>query len=194
VAPATDRGRSGMTAMRRFALLCVACFLAAACGTRDAGAERGSADAPRSAPPPASVIPASDDPPGCLHYEPSKSVLRGTLTRVIRYGPPNFGEDTLHDERLTVPILRLDSVIAVCGSPNDEQNSESERDVREVQLVARGSARRPLPRSGDVVVYGELFHWITGWHFTHVLLTVDSIRPDRPAPPRRGGGLHPADG
>jgi|GEM_PF-4198418 len=185
--------------MLRWALLCVAAFSAAACGGRDADAPHRAgpglrppptaAAAPPSAPP-APVAAVPDDPPGCLHYEPSKAVLRGTLTRVIRYGPPNFGEDTLHDERLTVPILRLDSAIAVCGSPDDDVNSESERDVREVQLVERGSARRPLPRSGDVVVYGELFHWITGWHFTHVLLTVDSIRPIVP----RGGGPHPGNG
>jgi hypothetical protein len=174
-----------VTAMRRSALLCVACFFVA-CGTRDAGAPRGSDGVPRGAPPPAPIVPASGDPPGCLHYLPSKSELRGTLTRVMHYGPPNYGEDTLHDERLTVPILRLDSAIAVCGwRGQDSPEVESERGVREVHLVH--PELKPLPHAGEVVAYGELFHQIAGEHFTRVLLMVDSVRPV--VPPRLAVGF-----
>jgi len=108
-------------------------------------------------------------------------VLRGTVTRVKHYGAPNFGEDTLHDERLSVPILRLDTAIVVCGSPEDLGNSETERDVREVQLVTFDPVHRPLPHSGRFITSGKLFHSHTGWHFTRVLLIVDSIR-SVPAP------------
>jgi hypothetical protein len=168
--------------MRRSALLCVACFFAA-CGTRDAGAPRGSAGISRGAAPPAPVVSAPRDPPGCLHYQPSKSELRGTLTREMHYGPPNYGEDTLHDERRIVPILRLDSAIAVCGwRGQDSPEAESERNVREVQLVRLHPLLRPLPRTGEVVAYGELFHQVAGAHFTRVLLMVDSVRPV--VPPR----------
>jgi hypothetical protein len=167
-------------------LVAAALIATAGCNSPDA-ARRAPADPRLLAPPTvaaapptpqatAPVVPPSDDPPNCLHYEPAKSELRGTVTMARHYGPPNYGEDTLHDQRVNVPILHLDSAIAVCGSPADPANTDSERDVRQVQLVTLDPRRRPLPHSGHVVAKGELFHWIAGLHFTRVLLNVDSIR------------------
>jgi hypothetical protein len=56
------------------------------------------------------------------------------------------------------------------GNPNDKWNSETERDVKKVQLIITDYEKyRPL-FGKNVLVKGELMHSLTGHHHTRVLL------------------------
>ena len=72
---------------------------------------------------------------GWLHYEPAVATLRGKLTTIVKYGPPNYGEDPERDSVEHPIILILPQPIRVQGDPNSELNSETVTNISHVQLV-----------------------------------------------------------
>jgi hypothetical protein len=109
-----------------------------------------------------------------LAYEPAPVELKGKLVVVAKYGPPNWGETPDEDMKLQVPILRLNVPVSVQGDPKSETNSETFRDLREIQLAGLGDYEDY--RNCDVVVRGTLSRGLTAWEFTKVVMTVTSIR------------------
>lgn len=113
----------------------------------------------------------------CDHYAPQTVVLMGKLTEVWKYGPPNYGENPRTDARVKVPILKLKRPRSVCGDPRSDINTDSERNIREVQLVVEHLNPRLVGKS--IVATGTLFHSHTGHHYTKVLMIVKTIQAKR---------------
>ena len=65
------------------------------------------------------------------------------------------------------------------GNTDDELNSESEFDIKEMQLAfgAADLKRYAALLDKRVVVTGTLYHAHTAHHRTRVLITVKSIKP-----------------
>lgn len=115
----------------------------------------------------------------CLSYEPAKVKITGMIVRRAFPGPPEFESIEKGDEPETYWILKLTKPICVKGNPDDELNSETEKDIKNMQLVldSREYARYRHLVSKKVVAEGELFRRHTGYHYTRVLLSVDSMKP-----------------
>lgn len=111
----------------------------------------------------------------CEHYAPRSVTLSGELTQVQKYGPPNYGENPKTDARVRVLVLKLPRTLNVCGDPTSDINTESEKNVREVQLVMSDSSAKHLVGRA-VIATGTLFHSHTGHHYTKVLMNVSEIR------------------
>lgn len=115
----------------------------------------------------------------CLHYEPESVRLEGILFYELNYGPPNYGENPETDQKGYYPMLRLPQPVTVCGDPNSELNAETERAIREIQLVFEN--RHVPPRENGerpVVVTGTLYHSHTGHHYRPVLIRIDRFEFD----------------
>ena len=102
-------------------------------------------------------------------YEDEQNVaLQGTITWVKAYGPPNYGETPKIDKQIKYPAVTLKEGFYfknTSGFGNDEPN------VKTLQLVPNGEQDYgDFPRSGCVVVKGNLFAAETANHYTPVLI------------------------
>lgn len=111
----------------------------------------------------------------CLKYEPAVVQLAGELVQVERFGPPGYGEHPAEDQRVRVPILRLDTPIDVYGDMTSELNWEGFERIRKLQLIMDDHNPDRWLRS-HVRVHGTLSQAMTGHHYTDVVLTVSEIR------------------
>jgi hypothetical protein len=112
-------------------------------------------------------------------YEPARVELSGVLTLQEKLGPPNYGESPETDVRLTVPVLVLSTPLNVRGSSKGELNAESIEGVWEVQLAALRASELERLVNTHVICRGSLSRAVSGHHFTAVVMTVASIRPNR---------------
>jgi hypothetical protein len=113
----------------------------------------------------------------CFDYDPPGPAvsLTGKLRSQVYPGPPNFESIKNGDSRETVIILTL--VRPVCT--NRSSDDPAENNIREVQLVVTHDADWKTIRQlkgKKAVVTGTLFHAMTGWHQTSVLIYVSNIR------------------
>jgi hypothetical protein len=111
----------------------------------------------------------------CLSYEPSPVTLTGTIETASFPWP---SDDSAAADRRTdvVSLLTLERPACVLGDPKSQLNRETERRVRQVQLVAPAGTP-PLMDGMQVNVSGTLFHAHTGHHHAPVLITVDRVVP-----------------
>jgi hypothetical protein len=129
--------------------------------------------------------------PDCVSQAPQHVSLRGTVQREVRLGPPGYGETPARDRRDTILVLVAARAVPVCSDP--EIDSEAPAIIRagRLQLVGRLDPRRYAV--GDtVVVYGRFGQASYGWHYTPVVLYVDSIPAGRSSP--RSGKRSSASG
>ncbi|WP_224065885.1 DUF4431 domain-containing protein [Enterobacter bugandensis] len=110
----------------------------------------------------------------CLK-EGDKVVLSGVMKEELFYGPPNWGEDREHDEKLLYWILHLDSPLKCVIDANTEQKGWDSN----VQLIIIGDdykTKRNLLNQ-HVTVDGNVILAVTGYHMTSVLLKDSSFKP-----------------
>ncbi|MFG7475122.1 DUF4431 domain-containing protein [Enterobacter hormaechei] len=103
----------------------------------------------------------------CLK-EGDEIVLSGVIKEELFYGPPNWGEDRNHDEKLLYWILHLDSPLKCVIDANTEQEGWDSN----VQLIISGEDYK-IKRSllnHHVAVDGNVMLAVTGYHMTSVLL------------------------
>lgn len=106
-----------------------------------------------------------------LHLGKSATVT-GRLEIVVRFGPPNYGEDPATDLKLEIPVLMLHEGVRVIGE-SDGPNRVEPFVARHVQL--RGLKERDayaLLRK-DVRVTGRLDHSIVGGDFFPLVMLVE---------------------
>lgn len=118
--------------------------------------------------------PAAENP--CLKYEPDVVELHGTVKRVVFPGPPNYESVKNGDEPEPYWVLFLPKEICVQGDPKDEFNSETERNVKSLQLMDVDYQKDRSLLGESVIVKGTLMHSFTGHHHTPVLVQVKSIK------------------
>lgn len=114
--------------------------------------------------------------PGCLSYGPSVVELRGRLTIVKKFGPPNFGESPQTDQKLEVPLLSLATAVDLCPDPRDSAETETIHGVKEIQLNFEQSSSIPTTLLNmNVEVAGTLYPAVSGYHFYPAVLRVSRI-------------------
>ena len=113
----------------------------------------------------------------CLRQMPARVVARGRLRKEVHLGPPGYGETPERDERDTIVVLVLPTSISVCSDP---LRGDTVPVVHSSALQLVYAPRKVLDHTGEeFTVYGRLEQAVWGWHFTNVVLHVDSI-PDLP--------------
>jgi hypothetical protein len=123
----------------------------------------------------------------CLKYEPEVVELKGKVKRVVFPGRPNYESVKAGDEPEPYYVLFLPKGVCVQGNPKDDINSETEKDIKSMQLMITDYKKyRPL-LGKNVAVKGKLMHSHTGHHHTKVLLQVESMTatPNTPVEPSR---------
>lgn len=112
-----------------------------------------------------------------LAFAPAKVELTGVLTMEVRYGPPNFGEDTLTDRKQTIPVLTLAQAVSVQGDSTRAANRSSVSGVTKVQLeFLNDSPGIQSLVNSRVVVTGTLSQAVAAGEFTPVVLHVLELR------------------
>lgn len=109
----------------------------------------------------------------CLK-EGDKIVLSGVMKEELFYGPPNWGEDKEHDEKLLYWILHLNSPLKCVVDANTVQKGWDSN----VQLIVSGDdykTKRNL-LNHHVTVDGKVMLAVTGYHMTSVLLDNTSFK------------------
>ncbi|EPA9110611.1 DUF4431 domain-containing protein [Serratia liquefaciens] len=110
---------------------------------------------------------------GCLKVG-DKVVLSGVMKEELFYGPPNWGEDRKHDEKLLYWILHLNNPLKCVIDANTEQDGWDSN----VQLIISGDdykTKRNL-LNHYVTVDGNIMLAVTGYHMTSVLLKDTSFK------------------
>ncbi|MBI5492901.1 MAG: DUF4431 domain-containing protein [Deltaproteobacteria bacterium] len=113
----------------------------------------------------------------CLSHEPTEVRLIGTIIRKTFPGPPNYESIEKGDEPETFWILKLKRPVCVKGRPDDELNSETEKNIKNLHLVLDNEmyARYKHLVLKNVIAEGTLFHAHTAHHRTKVLMTVKRL-------------------
>ncbi|HCL6099976.1 TPA: DUF4431 domain-containing protein [Enterobacter cloacae] len=112
----------------------------------------------------------------CLK-EGDKVVLSGVMKEELFYGPPNWGEDRQHDEKLLYWILHLNSPLKCVIDANTERDGWDSN----VQLIVSSKdykSKRNL-LNHHITVDGNVMLADTGYHMTSVLLKDISFKPMR---------------
>lgn len=112
-----------------------------------------------------------------LRYEPAIVQLSGILVLEDHYGPPNYGETPDRDLKLKVPVLKLDALVDVTASQNDDVNADSFTGIQRVQLLGSPPLKLVELAGQRVMLEGTLFEKHTGWHVTDVVMTVLKASP-----------------
>ena len=119
-----------------------------------------------------------------FNYGTKNIELEGTLDLQTFPGPPNFESIENGDEVEKHFYLKLDQavdVIPLKGAPSTENDGETERNVKVMQLSINAendklwSQFRKIGKGGHVKIIGTLFHRFTGHHHSRVLLNVDKV-------------------
>ncbi|WP_449555020.1 DUF4431 domain-containing protein [Lelliottia amnigena] len=109
----------------------------------------------------------------CLK-EGDKIVLSGVMKEELFYGPPNWGEDKEHDEKLLYWILHLNSPLKCVVDANTEQKGWDSN----VQLIVSGDGYKTERNllNHHVTVNGKIMLAVTGYHMTSVVLNDTSFK------------------
>lgn len=99
-----------------------------------------------------------------------------TLSGVLKSG---MGIDA-NENKVSYPSIQLAAPITVNGNPNDDDESlrETEKDIIDIQLVLNDQLMAKYKSLKGITVTvscSDLYHQITGHHFTKVLCTVKDI-------------------
>jgi hypothetical protein len=118
--------------------------------------------------------------PGIAHAAPcvkyGAGAVSGTVHRVMFYGPPNYGEDSKHDERGFYPVLKLDRSLRMCA---DRDMGVKVEPVTSHEMQMIFYTHLPFNKAlygKHVTVRGELLPWETANHHTPVMLGVSDVR------------------
>lgn len=140
------------------------------------------------------VLSASPQHPGCLHYGPDTVSVAGVLERRTYPGRPNYQSIRAGDEPETGFYLLVSAPL--CTIPDTTvPDAPALRGVRLVQLVLDSAGYAALrPRLGHrVVLCGTLFATFTGHHYAPLLLEWSPRAQARTgAPTRRTSSPAPA--
>jgi hypothetical protein len=105
------------------------------------------------------------------YYDPSVSILSGTLKEEEFYGPPGYGESPDKDSKEKQFILYLDNPINVKRDKKSDSDFDAKYKQDKITLIIKSSTSPFKHRIGkSIKVKGTLFPAETGHHHTDVLL------------------------
>jgi hypothetical protein len=105
----------------------------------------------------------------CVKLDSAAANYVGMVVPTMFFGAPNFGEDPVHDERGTYPVLVLDRPLRFC----DTLQWAEERDPHVVHRMQMIFHKQPFGANWNgkhVSVRGTLFEAQTAHHHTPVML------------------------
>jgi len=106
-----------------------------------------------------------------FYYEPSISILTGTLKEDEFYGAPGFGATPDKDEKEKQFILYLDNPINVKPGKGSDEALETKIKVTKITLIIDKKTSKFKHDIGKAIkVKGKLFPAETGHHHTPVLM------------------------
>ena len=105
------------------------------------------------------------------------SVLTGTITKEMFYGPPGFGENPKTDKQEPSFLLVLEKPIKVIASNEqlNEGTEETRENVDKMQLIWPDGIDMQKYLGKKVKLTGSLFGAHTGHHHTAVLMDMQTI-------------------
>lgn len=110
----------------------------------------------------------------CFKYAPQEVTVSGKVFLKTFFGPPNFGENPKTDSKLTQALLQLDQ--SLCTVATADGFNEAERDQKIITLVPGDKMHLSQFKGKQVSVRGTLFHAMTAYHNTPVLIELNDIR------------------
>lgn len=108
------------------------------------------------------------------HFEPTESVISGTIKIETFFGPPGFGENPETDRRDNSYILNLDNPINVISKDKDDDFNRTTYNVSKIHLTA-SDAKLTNYKNKFVRLTGTFFSADNGNHHTDVLMFVTKI-------------------
>jgi hypothetical protein len=114
-----------------------------------------------------------------LSYSPSIARLRGRIIMVTKYGKPSYGEDPDKDEKMTVPILVLQTPARVKPKQANSANNETMTNISFVQLIVPQELDAEIKKNIDreALIAGTLAIGRRGGEFTDVVMNVKAVNP-----------------
>ena len=115
-------------------------------------------------------------------YEPSVSIIEGTLLERVFPGPPNYENVKKGDKAEGAWLLSLTRPITVFYDEKERDPvsfNETETEVRIVQLATGETKHFKILKASlgrKISCTGTLFHRFTGHHHTRVLMYLDSCK------------------
>ena len=122
----------------------------------------------------ASVTNGSRVSGSCLRMAPIPVTLSGYAYRESKFGPPSFGEDSIHDARLITEILRLDHKTSVCANVMGGARFPRQS-VREVELDFNQRETIASMLRSRITVRGTLSRGLTASDFRPVRILVTQL-------------------
>lgn len=113
----------------------------------------------------------------CVALDPAQVMLKGSVRKEQRLGPPGYGETPARDLKDTILVLRLQQPITVCS---DSVGPDRRPTVNVTELQLTGHVGDVEPRLNQTIgLHGKLFRRELGGHYTDVLIRVDSVEGGR---------------
>lgn len=124
-----------------------------------------------------SRVPESSLDESCLWYEPTVIELTGTLSEIV-ITPEVAANSEGVLQPGAYPTLKLSKPVCVQGDADGDINSETVRDINEIQLIPQQDDFASSKMIGsNVTAKGTLFAQHTSHHLTKVLMSAESISP-----------------
>lgn len=117
--------------------------------------------------------------PGVYTYDPSFSIINGTITKKLFYGAPSYGETPEKDEKVWTYILKTGFPINVFGEINPEDPENADRtisNVSEIQIYSTDKNFDLKKIEGKKVNLQGVFQSAQSGHqFTKVIFQIKKI-------------------
>jgi|GEM_PF-3405447 len=106
------------------------------------------------------------------HYRWGDTIsLRGSLSKEVYFGPPNYGETPEIDKKEQVYFLWLEEKISISGPSNAIQSEALEQD--KIQLL---KIFKPAELPPCIIVTGDIFEAISGHHRAQIMMNVRDVK------------------
>jgi ketosteroid isomerase-like protein len=112
------------------------------------------------------------------YYEPTVSIISGTIKIETFFGPPGFGENPQTDSREDSYILNLDNSINIISKSKDIEEGDfnsTKYNIAKIQLTSTSGVKLTNYKNKFVRLTGTFFGAHTGHHHTDVLMDVKKI-------------------
>jgi len=111
-------------------------------------------------------------------FEPTVSVITGTITSEMFYGPPGYGEHPETDKKEYPYLVTLEkpiNVIAPATKASEDAGHETVNNISKIQLIWPDNMDMAKLKDKKVKLTGTFFSAHTGHHRTDVLMDVKKI-------------------
>jgi hypothetical protein len=111
-------------------------------------------------------------------YDPSVSVITGTIITEMFYGPPGYGENPKTDKQEHPYLLKLETpvnVISASGKTDEDEDNPTVNNISKIQLIWPDGIDMEKLINKPVRLTGTFFHAHTGHHHTDILMDVEKL-------------------